>query len=58
MVQGEFLRRTKVNPYFCPEQSPENRGQSPSILGGNDYEKSAGRSPSIFGGKYDEKTRA
>jgi len=48
----------KVHPYFRRICLPENRRQSPSILGGNDYEKSAGRSPSIFDGKYDEKTRA
>jgi len=43
-----------VKTYFCPEVLPEDRGQSPTIFGGN-CNKNA---PSIFGGKSNEKTRA
>jgi hypothetical protein len=39
MVQGEFLKPAKVKTYFRREMLPENRGQSPTILGGKSKEK-------------------
>jgi hypothetical protein len=58
MVQGELLSRARVNPDFYPEHSSEDRGQSPSILGGTDYEEFAGRSRSTFSSRQHQKTRA